>query len=498
MTPIRKGGAAAGAILLAASLSGFGAPPENSASGPLVTLDQAIQQALQSNQDIKVEAFAPEIARANVLAALGQFDPSLTFSRNYSRSYGYPSFPGPLAPTLVESDTYSLGLTGALPTGLTYTFGGQAANERGPYNNFAGDYMTFGGVNLTQPLLRGFGLGANLVGFRVARANRSISEWQYRQTLIETVTSVIVTYNELVLAHNNLRIARRYRELGATLLTENLQRLKAGSGSQNDVVTARAQVAQREEAILLEENAVRSTDNQLRELMGERSFPPDRTLLNVAEPSVPQVTVDPARDYQEALNRRPDYQAARLGITINRANSTAARNGLLPQLNLIGSYGYNGLASTFAASRQMVANRDVPSSAIGVNLSIPITNARARGQARAARLTLEQSEASLKDLEAQIAIGVANAASQIETAHKRVIADQAAYDLANLALAAEEKKLSLGTSSSQYVIQEQGYLAQVENSLANARFSERQAAAVYDEQLGMTLVRNHIAVAEDK
>ena len=498
MTPIRNGRVMACAIALVASISAPGATPETAESEPVLALDQAVQLALQNNPDIKVEAYAPEIARANVLAALGQFDPALSFARDYSRSYGGTSNPALLASTLVDADTYSLSLIGALPTGLTYTIGGQAANERGPYNNFKGDFTTFGGVNLTQPLLRGFGLGANLVGLRVARANRSISEWQYRQTLIGTVTSVIVTYNELVLAHNNLRIARRYRDLGAILLKENLQRLKAGSGSQNDVVTARAQVAQREEAILLVENAVRSTDNQLRELMGERSFPPDRPLLNVAEPSVPQVTVDPARDYQEALNRRPDYQAARLGITINRANSTAARNGLLPQLNLIGSYGYNGLASTFAASRRMVANRDVPSSAIGINVSIPITNARARGQARAARLTLEQSEASLRDLEAQIAIGVANAASQIETAHRRVIADQAAYDLANLALAAEEKKLSLGTSSSQYVIQEQGYLAQVENSLANAQFSERQAVAVYDEQLGMTLVRNHIAVAEDK
>ena len=498
MTGIRKKRGVAGAILVFASVSAFGAVPEAVDSGPVLTLDQAIRSALENNQDIKVEAYAPAIARANVLAALGQFDPALNFDRDYSRSYGYPSIPEPLAPTLVKSDTYNLGLTGAIPTGLTYTLGGTAANERGPYNNFAGDYMTFGGVSLTQPLLRGFGFAANLVGLRVARANRSISEWQYRQTLIDTVANVIVTYNELVLAHNNLRIARRYRELGATLLTENLQRLKAGSGSQNDVVTARAQVAQREEGILLEENAVRSTDNQLRELMGEKSFPSDRSLLSVEEPAVPQVAVDPPRDYQEALNRRPDYQAARLGITINRANSAAARNGLLPQVNLIGSYGYNGLASTFAASRQMVANRDVPSSAIGVNLSIPITNARARGQARAARLTLEQSKAALRNLEAQIAVSVANAASQIETARKRVIADQAAYDLANRALAAEEKKLSLGTSSSQYVIQEQTYLSQVENSLANARFSERQAAAVYDAQLGMTLVRNHIAVAEDK
>ena len=254
--------------------------------------------------------------------------------------------------------------------------------------------MTFGGVNLTQPLLRGFGFAANLVNIRVARANRSISEWQYRQTLIDTVANVIVTYNELVLANDNLRIARRYRDLGATLLTENMQRLKAGSGSQSDVITARSQVSQREEGILEAQNAVRTTDNQLRELMGEKSFPPNGPLLSIEAPPVPTVTVDPARDYQEALNRRPDYQSARLGIAINRANSAAARNGLLPQVNLIGSYGYNGLASTFAASRQMVANRDVPSSAIGINLPIPIANASARGLARAARLAQEQSEAA--------------------------------------------------------------------------------------------------------
>jgi outer membrane protein TolC len=498
MTPIRRRRDVIGAFLLSAALSAFGAPSAIPESGSPLTIDEAVRRALQNNPDIQVEAYAPEIARANVLAALGQFDPALNFGRSYTRSYGYPSVPGPLAPTLVDSDSYSLSLTGAVPTGLTYTIGGTAANERGPYNNFAGDYMTFGGVNLTQPLLRGFGFAANLVNVRVARANRSISEWQYRQTMIDTVTNVIVAYNELVLANDNLRIARRYRELGATLLTENLQRLKAGSGSQSDVVTARAQVASREEGILEAENTVRATDNQLRELMGEKSFPPDGPLLLVEAPPVPAVSVDPARDYQEALNRRPDYQAARLGITINRANSAAARNGLLPQVNLIGSYGYNGLASTFAASRQMVANRDVPSSAIGINLSIPITNARARGLARAARLTLEQSEASLKDLEAQIAVSVANSASQIETSRKRVIADQAAYDLANQALAGEEKKLSIGTSTPLAVVQDQTSLAQVEDSLANARFSERQAAAVYDQQLGMTLVRNHIAVAEDK
>jgi outer membrane protein TolC len=486
------------ALLLLASQAAVAEPTATLVSGPLLSIDEAIRLALDNNQDIKVEAYAPQIARANVLSAYGQFDPALNFGRSYSRSFGYPAFPGPLAPTLAETDSYDLNLKGLLPTGLTYTIGGNATNERGFYNSFTPDYLTFGGVNLTQPLLRGFGFGANLVNIRVARANRSISEWQYRQTLINTVTNVIVTYHQLVLAHDDLRIALRSRELAATLVTEDLQLLKAGKGTEIDLVTARAEVAKFESGIIEAENQVRTTDNQLRQLLGEKSFPGDQPLLNVASAPVPPVTVDPARDFQAALDHRPDYQQARLGITVNQANAAAARNGLLPQVNLVASYGYNGLAGTFAASREMLAQHDAPSSSIGLNFSIPITNSLARGQARAARLTLAQSEAALRDLEGQIALAVANAASQIEIAHRRVLADQAAYELSNQALGGEEKGLKLGYVSTQFVIQAQESLEGVEASLADDRYAERQAVAAYDQQLGMTLLRNHITLAEDK
>ena len=94
--------------------------------------------------------------------------------------------------------------------------------------------------------------------------------------MITTVANVVITYGNLVLAHDNLGIARSSRELAATLLRENLQRLLAGSGAQSEVTTARAQVAQREEAILVAENAVRINENDLRELIGEKSFPSGR------------------------------------------------------------------------------------------------------------------------------------------------------------------------------------------------------------------------------
>jgi outer membrane protein len=490
--------AAALGLAALAALRAADAPVEVLESGPPLSLPDAIRLALANNQNIKVEAFAPEIARANVLSALGQFDPALNFDRSRSRGYVFPSVPVPLASETLQSDDYSLSLGGILPTGLTYSVGGSAENANGLFNRQTDNYETFAGVNLAQPLLRGFGFGANLVNVRVARANRAISAWQYRQTLIDTVTNVIIAYNNLVLEHDALRIALRARELADTLLTESRQRLKAGDGAQSDVTAANARVAGLEDSILSAANGVRSVENQLRDLMGETSFPPGRRVFAVQAPIPPEITIDPAADYQTALDNRPDYQAARQGITVNRATTAAARNGLLPQVNLVWSYGYNGLDNNFAASRHMVASEDFPSSSIGLNLSIPITNAAARGRARAARLTLEQSEADLRRLEADIAVNVANAASQIDTTRRRVAADQTAYDLANQALDDEVKKLRAGSpgSSTITVIQQQESLIGAENVLSSAKAAQVQAAALFDQALGATLRRYNIALAD--
>jgi outer membrane protein len=232
--------------------------------------------------------------------------------------------------------------------------------------------------------------------------------------------------------------------------------------------------------------------------MGEKRFPRDHPLLLVDAPTPPPVTVDPARDLEAAFNQRPDYQAARLGITVDRANESSARNQLLPQLNLVASYGYNGLDKNFAASRHLVGTEDFPSSSIGFNVSIPLTNSQARGHARAARLQRQQAETDLKRLEADIAMSVANAASQIETSRRRVVADRDAYQLANQALADEEKKLKVGSTTTNNVIQQQQILISDENSVASALAAQRQAAANYDHELGATLQRYTITLADNR
>jgi outer membrane protein TolC len=263
------------------------------------------------------------------------------------------------------------------------------------------------------------------------------------------------------------------------------------------VIQAQASAASVEESVLIADRAVRDAENQLRMLIGQDAFPPGQPLYAIEPVGYPDdIVVRPPEDYQTALNLRPDYQAARLGLQISRFTDAAARNGLLPQVDFVGGYGYNGVAPNFSAARQMVTDQMNPSYSAGIQVTIPLTFAQARGKARAARLQLRQNEESLRLLEANIALSLATAAGQIETTRQRVIADRTAYDLANQALTAEVKKLHAGKSDILFVLSLQGSLAQAENNVSNALAAQRQAAANYELQLGSTLLRHNIALAQ--
>jgi outer membrane protein TolC len=462
--------------------------------GPVLKLDDAVRLALERNAQIKVEAFGRSIARADLLTALGRFDPALTFRRSYSENSALGRS-NVIVADLIKTDDYSLGLEGTTPWGMRYHLGGTAQNQRIPGDEYKDNFLTFGGISVTQPLLRGFGFGSNLLGVRIAKADRSIANWQFQLTAINIVTNVVVAYSDVTYAQQLLRIAHRSRDLAAGLLTENEKRFSVGSISESDVTQARARTATRDEFILIAQQAVRDAVNRLRHLIGESVFPIDPEALSVEPADVPlDSVVNPAEDLKRALNERPDYQAARLGLVKFRAAESSARNQLLPQVDFVGSYGYSGLDPDFARSRRMVSDHENRSYSAGVVVSVPLTFAEGRGRLRSAKLQRRQFEADLIRFEQDIAVSIASAAGQIETTRQRVAANRAAYDLARQALDGEIKKLRAGTSSTFVVLNLQEQLIQAENNLNNALADERRAHAVYDREIGRTLQVHRITL----
>ena len=128
---------------------------------------------------------------------------------------------------------------------------------------------------------------------------------------------------------------------------------------------------------------------------------------------------------------------------------------------------------------------------------MPIAFATERGRYRSARLAQQQAELGLAGIEQDIVIDIGNAASQIDTAKKRVAATDESYQLAVQNLDAELKKLRAGTGNTFFVLTQQEVLANTKISADRAQTDLQRALAEYDHQMGITLDRHGITIEGD-
>ncbi len=482
------------ALLPLAAVADAGVQPER------LSLDDAIRRAVAKNFAIQSGGFDVAIARARVLEQLGIFDPQLSGRYNTAENEEplttFDPGTGLRKTTRDRSDAYELSLGGTMPWGLTYSLGATQTNTRGTFNLFADTYDTFAGVSARQPLLRGGGFGATLAPIRIAMTNRAISEWQFRQAVIDTVTRVIFAYYEVNFAHGVLRSSRRSQEIAQQLVDENEKRFKVGAMSEYDVTSARARLATRAEGILLAERLVREAENALKALISDERTPRLLDWRIEIEPmsTLPVAVVDAALDFRTALDQRPDYQQAQLALKRAKLNHGYQRNQALPRVDLVGSYGYNGLDPSRDVARRLVRDEDHRAYSWGVQVTVPLTFAAERGRARAAKFGLRQAEADLAQVEQDIVVAVGNAAANIDTTRRRVDAARAARELGQATLDAEQKRLRAGTGNTFFVVQQQEILASLEVAELRAEADHRRALAEYDRQLGATLAKLAIEV----
>lgn len=486
--------------LAIALIAGAQTPPGSDAEGEKITLEQAIQRALAKNFSIKVQGYSASIAGARVLEALGKFDPVINGSFTYSESFD-PALADATtgirpATGFSKGDIADLSVGGVLPWGMTYRLGANSTNSRGTFNAYADNYDTFAGISGTQPLLRNFGFGPTLASIRIAQANRAISQWQFRQSVMDTVTRVIFAYHDLNFFYANLRSAIRSKELAVQLLEENRKRHRVGSMSEYDVTSAESRAATREEGILIAERLVREAENALKQLITDDKTPGLLTQRFAIEPPPPApiVVVDAAADFRQALERRPDYQQARLAVRREGVNARFQFNQLQPRVDLVGSYGYNGYDTDLNTSRQQIKDRAYRAYSWGVVVSVPLTFTTERGRYRAARLLQRQTETQFEQTEQDIVVRIGNAAGQIETTQLRLQATRHARELAQSTLDAEVKRLRAGASTTFFVSQQQEILSSAEVREANAQSDYAKALAEYDRQLGLTLEKLNITL----
>jgi outer membrane protein TolC len=466
-----------------------------------LTLQEATTRALERNLELAVERLNPQTFDLNIARIEAAYRPTAT-SQFAHRAVVQPPTNQLNGGNIVQNDTstYNAGISQLFPWGggnVQFQFNNNKQVTSNIFANFNPTFTSNFNLQIAQPLLRGFLIDNNRQQLRVTAISRDISEIQLRGTIATTLASVRNTYFELVYALEAVEVAHGSLALAEKLVEDNQSRVEIGTMAPLDVVQAQAEVATRRQAVAQAEATWRTSELSLKRLIVNGTDDPLwRSSINpIDRPVFAPEPLDVEGAVRNALGARTDLEQARRQIEANDFTMRFMRNQTLPALDLGASYGAQGLGGTqfirqgsglgssvigqipggFADALRTLSGRDYPTWNFQLNLSYPIGASAAEANYARARVQVSQSAAQLRALELQVATDVTNAALQVENGLTRYQAAQAARELAETRLQAEQSRFDVGLSTNFFVVQAQRDLSTAQNSELRALLDYRRA-----------------------
>jgi outer membrane protein TolC len=194
-------------------------------------------------------------------------------------------------------------------------------------------------VQVQQALLNGFGVLPNTRFIRIARNNRSISDLQFQQLVITTVTNVQNDYWNYVFAIQSIVAAEESLKLANDLYENNKKQAEIGTMAPLDVTTAKAQVASANTAVIQAQTARRQSEVVLLSVITKNPLSGGLSNLEIVPTDntfIPNVVEDIPLDQavREALTNRPDYKQFQISFESDDINIRESRNAQLPRFKV--------------------------------------------------------------------------------------------------------------------------------------------------------------------
>lgn len=460
----------------------------------LLNEQKVVQLALEQNFSLSIEQLQTEVAQEIVALEKGAFDPEVQLRYDQSTDNN-PQAVDPFNPNVpgvatIETEYLNGAVSGELQSGTAYSLGVDSVNQRGTFNQFEDEFISFAGIRVRQPLMRGLGYQVNQAEIRIAQRGFEISQWEFKQIVIDVISEVIVAYNDYCLALHNLNVARQLRDQARQLLDETSKRVEIGTLASLETVVAEAELAQREEAVLIARLTRISRGNLLKQLISNQ--PLEGVSLEIGD--TPLVAVDGQYlhsdlNLDQALAQRPDYQQALLDIDRQETRILRDRNLKLPNLDLVGSYGLRGKDSSMGSSFDQVLSERSESYSLGLQFRYAIPNRSARSRYAISILNRNAAELELSQLKQRIALDLDEALKRMGINKERIEISRRAEILFQKSLQAELKKLEVGNSSNFVVLRLQSDLARAETRVMQAVTDYNKSVAEYNRITGNTLAK---------
>jgi outer membrane protein len=486
-----------------------------------LSLHDAIILTLENNSAVRVEETQVEADKFALLRTYQPFDPQLQGIFNVNRNsssgssqlQGVGASPSSILNQLTQSGQINYTQTFQTGTNILVGLGStKLSSNNGFY--FLNPYFTsILNLQFTQPLLRNRGLFANRAPVIIARRVLQQSRATFEAQVNDAILAVVTQYWAVVQARGDLEVERKSLEAADVSYQHDKRALELGALSPLDIYRSESEVASRRVQMIQGEYALKQTEDALRITIGASQDPYFRVLdLDLTEQPAPEGelrNIDAATALQQAQSQRPEFLAARYALDNDDTSIRFARNQLKPDLSVTGFYQSSGLGGNeIGSTGQLISQGGFNSSfnqlfAFGfpgyggtLTLNFPIKNRAAQAVLGSALVSRHRDLYSQQQVQEQVVLDVSNSVHQLEQAKLTLAAGKTALDLAQKALAAEQRKYELGAETIFFVLDAQTRLAQAELDLLQSQVGYQIAVAAVDHSIGGLLQPYHVQVAE--
>jgi outer membrane protein TolC len=439
-------------------------------------------------------AYDPAIVETDpfrgVESALAQFDAQLSSSLTWeriNRPQNFQTFVGALFPQNLQGDQGNLttGIQKRTATGATWGFANSTLYDNNNVRSREVPSMWTTNYDFTfnQPLLQGAGVTYNRIagpdsfeniygrpafrGVLLARINADISLADFEAGVRNLVSDTEQSYWELYFAYRNLeaRKAGRDSSLEAWRKVHALMVEGARGGERDKESQAREQYfffrSEVEQAL----TDVYRCESRLRYMMGI-SASDGRLIRPADEPTTARIAFDWQQSLVEALSRSAELRKQKWVIKQRELELTAAKNLILPRLDLVGRWRFLGMGQDLinqnynpyeSNSSDPLVGTDAYSTLFsgqfqewqaGAQFLMPLGFRRELATVRHHQLQLARERARLQDEELEASHALVDAVRNVDTnfalaqtnfnrrvaAERQVDAVQAAYDAGQVTL----------------------------------------------------------------
>lgn len=458
--------------LLIASLASIWIGQSLAESTTLLTLHDAVFLALRHNFNIKSKELDRTVRKFDLALAYHNFEPqwSLSGTTNYSeaKTKGFSS----------SSESYSLTPKTKLKTHLGSEVALTMTNSSNGSQHSSG--LT---LDVTQPLLRGFGPAIANIELLDAVDREKINRLELKRMVMEEIRSVITQYHQLLLDYNALRVNKL--SLQNTINTSKRTEIeaKAGRTSGIELLQSKSNIPKQQLEVSQTENQIVLDKNKLLNFIGlqsdfQFSIPQTITVQRIKPPSRQECI-------NIALANNNDYQIALINLKITERTLQKALDEARWKLDLKAN------ASTGASGPSVSSTYPFDSAnnskSIGLELEVPLDTLQAKKNIAQAKIDLQKQRMELAQKRRELELEVDNKLNKLASQAKQIEFAITSRDIERRVLAAEQKKLEFGRSSVFLVNTFQERLLQSEKSVIQEQIQYLEAVIDLQSFLGTLL-----------